>query len=152
MSGAARSKAVTRFGETRIEDRRQDLNDGLLDQAVQHVWDAELPLAAVGFVDRHASHRPVGRLNLWSPHVRSRECAGPLAGRGSLTSSRSKALPCSSSFGPSRLDWTSSGGTTTSADSCTAHGGFRRCVPGVRASPPCGSDAWPWPSCARLPG
>ena len=41
----------------RIEDRRQDLDDGLLYQPVDHVWYTEQPLTAIGFVDGLPSHR-----------------------------------------------------------------------------------------------
>jgi hypothetical protein len=57
MSGTFWSKTVARFGKARIEHRRQDLQDGLLDHAVQHVWNAELSLSAIRFVDGHPSHR-----------------------------------------------------------------------------------------------
>jgi hypothetical protein len=39
VGGAAWSKAETRFRESGIENRREDLQDGLLDQAIAHVWD-----------------------------------------------------------------------------------------------------------------
>ena len=99
-----------------------------------------------------ALHRPVGLLNLWSPCFGSREFAGLLAWRGSLASSRSKALPCSSSFGPSCLDWNSRISTTTSADPCTARTGFHRSVPRVQASLTCGSDTDTHVGHAGLPG
>jgi hypothetical protein len=51
VGGAVRSKTVARFREARIEHRCQNLLDGLLNQTVQHVWDAELPLTAIRFVD-----------------------------------------------------------------------------------------------------
>jgi hypothetical protein len=38
MGGSTGAKAEARFGESRIEDRRQDLADGLLDEPVEHVW------------------------------------------------------------------------------------------------------------------
>jgi len=38
VGGSAGAKAKTRFREVRIEDRRQDLADGLLDEAINHVW------------------------------------------------------------------------------------------------------------------
>jgi hypothetical protein len=49
------------FGETRIKDRRQDLQDGLLNESVKYVWNAELPLTATFFLDGSATHwrRPV---------------------------------------------------------------------------------------------
>jgi len=42
---------VARSREARIERTRQDLQDGLLDQAVEHVGNAELLLTAIPFVD-----------------------------------------------------------------------------------------------------
>ena len=41
VGGSAGAKAETRFGKPRIEDRRQDLADGLLNESVEHVWDTE---------------------------------------------------------------------------------------------------------------
>jgi hypothetical protein len=63
-----------------------------------------------------------------------------------------KALPCSSSFGPSRPHWRCGFGTTTAADFCPARFGFRRTVPGFRASPTPWSDDGPQAGWADLPG
>ncbi len=60
MSGTFRSKPVARYREARIEHRRQNLLDGLLNQAIEHVWNSELPLTAIRFVDGLSPHR--GRL------------------------------------------------------------------------------------------
>ena len=57
MGRASRSKAETLVREVRIKDRCENLYDGLLDQAVQHVWDAELAFAAIGFGNRLATYR-----------------------------------------------------------------------------------------------
>ena len=52
VGGAARSKAETRLREVRVEDRREDLEDGLLDHAIQHGGNAEQTItAAVRFAD-----------------------------------------------------------------------------------------------------
>jgi hypothetical protein len=69
---------------------------------------------------------PVGTMNLWSPSRRRLNDPGRLARRGSLVTSSPMAPPCSSSFGPSRLDWSSRIGTMTSADSCARRGLLRR--------------------------
>ena len=45
LSRAFRSKPETRFGEVWIEDRCQDLWDGLLDESIDHVWNTEISLA-----------------------------------------------------------------------------------------------------------
>jgi hypothetical protein len=39
VSGTLGSKAVARFAEVRIEQRRQDLDDDLLNQPVDYVWN-----------------------------------------------------------------------------------------------------------------
>lgn len=44
---ATRSETETRSRETRFEDRREHLGDGLLDDPVHHGRDAQQPLAAV---------------------------------------------------------------------------------------------------------
>lgn len=46
---SARAEAVAVLAEVGIKDRLQDLQERLLDQAVQHRGDAELALAAPGF-------------------------------------------------------------------------------------------------------
>ena len=103
---------------------------------------------------RHAPLRsiPVGTVNLWSRYRRRLEIADRLAPRGSLAVSVPVAPPCTSLFGPSRLDWTSRLGTMTSAEFCTARGGFHQRVPMFRASPTGRSDAWPRPDYADFPG
>jgi hypothetical protein len=50
-------KAVARIREGRIEPRLQDLQQGLLDEAVEHRRDAELALAPAGLRDHHPPHR-----------------------------------------------------------------------------------------------
>ncbi len=54
---SAGAKTETRFRESRIEDRRQDLTDGLLNETVQHVWYAELSLTATFFRDGFTAYR-----------------------------------------------------------------------------------------------
>ena len=39
VSRAVWSKAETRFAKVRIEQRRQDLDDGLLNQSIDYVWN-----------------------------------------------------------------------------------------------------------------
>ena len=51
------SEPETRFAEVRVEDRGEDLLDGLLDQTVEHVWNAEQPLTAIRFGNRFSSGR-----------------------------------------------------------------------------------------------
>ncbi len=41
VGGTAGAKPETRFRETRVEDRRQDLTNGLLNETVNYVWDTE---------------------------------------------------------------------------------------------------------------
>jgi len=57
VGGAPRSEAEARIREPWIEQRPQDLRDGLLDDAVHYRWDAEQALATVGLGDRHPPHR-----------------------------------------------------------------------------------------------
>ena len=45
------SKAETRLGKVRIEDRRENLQDGLLDQSFLDIGNAQQPLAAIRFRD-----------------------------------------------------------------------------------------------------
>ncbi len=52
VCGTPVPKTETRFGERWIEDRGQDLQDGLLNQAIDHVGNAEVSLAAIGFGNR----------------------------------------------------------------------------------------------------
>ena len=63
LSRASWSKTETRFRETRIEDRSQNLQDGLLNDTVHHVWNAEMPLSTIRFGNRLAP----GRSRLVSP-------------------------------------------------------------------------------------
>ena len=42
--------------EARIEHRREDLLDGMMDQAIKHVWDAELSLTATRLVNGLPPH------------------------------------------------------------------------------------------------
>lgn len=63
VGGAAWSKAEARFRESGIENRREDLQDGLLNQAVNHVWYPEVSLTAIRFGNRLAP----GRTRLVSP-------------------------------------------------------------------------------------
>ena len=58
MGGSFRAKAETRIRECRIEDRHQNLNDGLLNQAIEHVWNSEQAITvAIGFGDGFATYR-----------------------------------------------------------------------------------------------
>lgn len=41
------SKAETRFRKARIEDRRQDQQDGLLNETIHDIGNAEMPLTAI---------------------------------------------------------------------------------------------------------
>ncbi len=41
VGGTAGAKTETRFRKLRIEDRRQNLTDGLLNESVDYVWNAE---------------------------------------------------------------------------------------------------------------
>ncbi len=61
VSRAFGSKAEARFREARVEQRCQDLDDGLLDQPFNRVWNTEIAVTAIGFVDGHAPNwfRPV---------------------------------------------------------------------------------------------
>ena len=57
MSTAPRTKAVAVAREGRVEDRLEDLQQGLLDHPVQHSRDAQHPHSASGLRDFHLSHR-----------------------------------------------------------------------------------------------
>ena len=63
VGGAAWSKAETRLRESGVENRREDLQDGLLDQAIDHVWNSEISLTAIRFGNRLTP----GRTRLVSP-------------------------------------------------------------------------------------
>ncbi len=54
---SARAEAVAVLAEGGIKDRLEDLQERLLDQAVQHRGDAKLALAAPRLRDHHAAHR-----------------------------------------------------------------------------------------------
>ncbi len=51
------SEAETRHRETRIEDRPQNLRDGLLDHPVYDRGNIQHPFTAAGFRDHYPSHR-----------------------------------------------------------------------------------------------
>ncbi len=73
VGGAAWPKAETRFRESGIENRREDLQDGLLDQAIDHVGNSEISLTAIRFGNR----LPPGRARLvlsdeWTAEIRRR--------------------------------------------------------------------------------
>ena len=57
MRSPSRAKAEARRRETWIEQRLEDLQDRLLDQAIDHRRDAQLALAAAGLGDFHPAHR-----------------------------------------------------------------------------------------------
>lgn len=57
MGRASRSETKTRFGKARIEDRRQDLRDGLLDHPIQDGRNTQQPLASASLWDRYPTHR-----------------------------------------------------------------------------------------------
>ena len=63
VGGASWPKAETRLREFGVEDRREDLQDGLLDQAVDHVWNSEISRAAI----RLGNGLAPGRARLISP-------------------------------------------------------------------------------------
>src|SRR6056297_3321263 len=75
VSGATRSKPVTRIAEVRVEHGRENLDDGLLDQAVDNVWDTKQPFAAIGLVDGLASHR-IGAIRAIEQLLSNRRPAG----------------------------------------------------------------------------
>src|SRR3970282_1554983 len=57
MGETIRPEAEARFRETRIEDRRQDLRDGLLDQPVRDGRYPQRPFAPARFRDQYPAHR-----------------------------------------------------------------------------------------------
>src|SRR5262249_6223583 len=63
MGGSARSKPVAVLGERRVPAFLQDLQQRLLDQAIDNARDAELPDPAIRFGDFH----PLDRLRLIGP-------------------------------------------------------------------------------------
>ncbi len=54
---SAGAKTETRFRKLRIEDRRQNLTDGLWNESVDYVWYAELSLTATFFRDGFTAYR-----------------------------------------------------------------------------------------------
>ena len=78
LGRAAWSKAETRFRESGVENRREDLQDGLLNQAVDHVWYPEVSLTAIRFGNRLAS----GRTRLVSPFQELPSNLRPLRAEG----------------------------------------------------------------------
>ena len=57
LGAAFWSEAVTRFREARVEYRRHDLGDGLLDDPINHVRDAQRTLAPVRLRNADPSYR-----------------------------------------------------------------------------------------------
>lgn len=57
VCGAMSSKTKARFREAGIEDRCEDLQDGLLNQAVLDIGNAQVPLAAIGLGDGFSASR-----------------------------------------------------------------------------------------------
>ena len=78
LGRAAWSKAETRFRESGIENRREGLQDGLLNQAVDHVWYTEVSLTAIRFGNRLAP----GRTRLVSPFQELPSNLRPLRAEG----------------------------------------------------------------------
>ena len=60
----SRSEAEACLREVRLPDGLQALGNGVLNQPIQHGWDAQKAFAAVGFRDFHPPYRqrPVGAL------------------------------------------------------------------------------------------
>ena len=57
MRAPSRAEAKARDREARVEQRLKDLQDGLLDQAIDHRRNAQLALAATRLGDFHPAHR-----------------------------------------------------------------------------------------------
>jgi hypothetical protein len=57
VSAAAGSEPEAGLREGWIEDRREHLQHGLLEQPVQHRWHSKHPHTAVGFGNRNPTHR-----------------------------------------------------------------------------------------------
>jgi hypothetical protein len=57
MRTASRPKTVAMLAETRIEQRLQHLQQGLLDQTVGHRWYTQLALASVRLGNHHPPYR-----------------------------------------------------------------------------------------------
>ncbi|MNJ56854.1 hypothetical protein D3C77_524180 [compost metagenome] len=56
MSASARTKTVAVVREQRVEDGRELLQQGLLDQAIHDVGNTQLPCSAFGFGDFNGAH------------------------------------------------------------------------------------------------
>jgi hypothetical protein len=67
---ASRTKAVAVFGERRINDALQDLQQGLLDQPIHHRRNPQFAHAAIGLRDLDAAHRqrPVAAIEQGFPN------------------------------------------------------------------------------------
>jgi len=67
---ASRTKAVTVFGEGRINDALQDLQQGLLDQPIRHRRNSQFAHPAVGLRDLDAAYRqgPVAAIQQTRPN------------------------------------------------------------------------------------
>jgi hypothetical protein len=61
MNGSARAKTEARFRESRIEDRCQNLSDGLLNETIEHVWNTERSFTATVFRDGTYRRTGAGR-------------------------------------------------------------------------------------------
>lgn len=57
MSRAFRSEPVARFTKVGIEHRCKDLDNGLLEQSIDYVWNTKQSLSAIGFVNGLPPHR-----------------------------------------------------------------------------------------------
>lgn len=57
MGSAFWSEAVTRFGEFRIEDRRHDLGDGLLDHPIYYGRDTQRAFSSIRFRNTDPTYR-----------------------------------------------------------------------------------------------
>ncbi len=56
MSASTRTKTVAVIREQRVEDRRELLQQGLLDQAIHDTGNAQLPCSTFGFWDFNGAH------------------------------------------------------------------------------------------------
>lgn len=84
----------------RLTRFNQAMHDGLLNQSVDHVWNSEQPLTAIGFVDGFATHRrgpvcPIEKLLLNLGPTRSKPVGefrdGDAVGAGRILNSTSLA-------------------------------------------------------------
>jgi hypothetical protein len=78
LGGAAWSKAETRLRESGVEDRREDLQNGLLEHAIDHVGNSEISRAAIRFGNRLTP----GRARSVSPFQELPPDLGPLRPEG----------------------------------------------------------------------